>query len=142
MPRFRKLAVGATVREIGRIGKRVVVHLDRPWAIVFEPRMSGLVLLADPPTIEHLRFRVSLSGGGTPELLYWDRRGLGSVRLILEADLAERYNDSAIGPDALQISADELAARLSAAVGQSKSRCSTSGRSPASVICMRPRFFI
>ncbi len=121
---FRKLAVGATIREIGRIGKRVVVRLDRRnrqagkpdlpgVAIVFEPRMSGLVLLADPPTVEHLRFRISLAGGDARELLYWDRRGLGSVRLISEADLAARYDDSAIGPDALRISADELAARLS-----------------------------
>lgn len=124
LPLFRKLAVGATVREIGRIGKRVVVHLAgrsrqagefdlQGVAIVFEPRMSGLVLLADPPTVEHLRFRISLSGGDAPELLYWDRRGLGSVRLISETDLASRYDDSTIGPDALRISADELAARLS-----------------------------
>lgn len=113
MAKFRRLAVGATIRDVGRIGKRVVVHLDRSAAIVFEPRMSGLVLLADPPTAEHLRFRITLAGGGSPELLYWDRRGLGSVRLISEADLAERYSDAAIGPDALAISADELAKRLS-----------------------------
>lgn len=113
LSRFRSLAVGATIREIGRIGKRVVVHLDRPAAVVFEPRMSGLVLLADPPTVDHLRLRITLSGGPSPELLYWDRRGLGSVRLIPEDELAERYGDAAIGPDALQISAGELAARLS-----------------------------
>ena len=113
MPRFRRLAVGATVRDVGRIGKRVVVHLDRSAAIVFEPRMTGLVLLAEPPTAEHLRFRITLAGGESPELLYWDRRGLGLVRLLTEIELAERYRDGAIGPDALSITADELAARLS-----------------------------
>jgi len=113
MPKFRRFAIGATVRDIGRIGKRVVVHLDRPAAIVFEPRMTGLVLLAEPPTVEHLRLRITLAGGESPELLFWDRRGLGLVRLVSETDLAERYGDSAIGPDALAISADELARRLS-----------------------------
>jgi formamidopyrimidine-DNA glycosylase len=113
MPRFRRLAVGAAIRDVGRIGKRVVVHLDRSAAIVFEPRMTGLVLLAEPPTAEHLRFRITLAGGDSPELLYWDRRGLGLVRLLTEIELAERYSDGAIGPDALAITADELAARLS-----------------------------
>ena len=113
MPKFRRLAVGATVRDVGRIGKRVVVHLDRSTAIVFEPRMTGLVLLAEPPTAEHLRLRITLSGGDAPELLYWDRRGLGSVRLFSETELAERYGDKALGPDALAITADELAERLS-----------------------------
>jgi formamidopyrimidine-DNA glycosylase len=112
LAKFRSEAVGATVRDIGRIGKRVVVHLDRPAAIVFEPRMSGLVLLADPPTREHLRFRITLAGGDATELLYWDRRGLGSVRLIPETLLAERYGASAIGPDALEITSEQLAARL------------------------------
>ncbi len=113
IPRFRRLAVGATIRDVGRIGKRVVVHLDRAAAIVLEPRMTGLVLLASPPTAEHLRLRITLSGGDSPELLFWDRRGLGLVRLVSETELAERYGDAAVGPDALAISADELAARLS-----------------------------
>jgi len=123
MPRFRSLAVGATVREIGRIGKRVVVHIDRPGsqagkpglrtAIVFEPRMTGLVLLADPPTVEHLRFRITLAGGDVLELLYWDRRGLGSVRLVAESEIAERYGNGSVGPDALEVSVDDIAERLS-----------------------------
>ena len=32
-------------------------------ALVFEPRMTGLVLLAAPPTNEHLRLRIALAGG-------------------------------------------------------------------------------
>ena len=110
--RFRRLAVGAEVTDVGRIGKRVVVHLDRGHAIVFEPRMTGLVLLAAPPTVEHLRLRIGLSGGPSIELFYWDRRGLGSVRLLSDAGLSDLYSNGSVGPDALQITADELAARL------------------------------
>jgi formamidopyrimidine-DNA glycosylase len=110
---FRRRARGATITGVGRIGKRVTVELDRRAAIVFEPRMTGLVLLAAPPTREHLRLRIALAGGPASELLYWDRRGLGSVRLLSLEDLAARYDDSAIGPDALAITVDQLDQRLS-----------------------------
>lgn len=109
---FRRKAVGATITDVGRIGKRVVVHLDRDSVIVFEPRMTGLVLLTEPPTREHLRLRIALAGGPADELLYWDRRGLGSVRLLSLAELAARYDDATLGPDALAITAEELAERL------------------------------
>ncbi|HEV2969702.1 MAG TPA: bifunctional DNA-formamidopyrimidine glycosylase/DNA-(apurinic or apyrimidinic site) lyase [Pirellulales bacterium] len=112
--RFRRTAVGATIAGIGRIGKRVVVQLDRDAAIVFEPRMTGLVLLTEPPTLEHLRLRIKLDAGPAKELLYWDRRGLGSVRLLSNAELADRFDESTLGPDALAISAEQLAERLGA----------------------------
>src|SRR5262245_11591056 len=80
--RFRRRAVGREICDVGRAGKRVVVRLDSGDAIVLEPRMTGLVLVADPPSREHLRFRCTLAGNGARELLYWDRRGLGSVRLF------------------------------------------------------------
>jgi formamidopyrimidine-DNA glycosylase len=109
---FRRKAVGATITGVSRLGKRVVVEGDRGAVIVFEPRMTGLVLLAEPPSREHLRLRIELTGGPAGELLYWDRRGLGSVRLISREALAKRYDDAAIGPDALSILADQLAERL------------------------------
>ena len=49
---------------IDRLGKRVVVRLDDGCAVVFEPRMTGLVLVADPPTREHLRLRIHLETNG------------------------------------------------------------------------------
>ena len=51
---FRRRVLGRKIVAVERLGKRVVVELDGPGGepsdrIVFEPRMSGLVLLADPP---------------------------------------------------------------------------------------------
>jgi formamidopyrimidine-DNA glycosylase len=92
--------------------------LDSDDRLVFEPRMTGLVLMADPPTPEHLRFRILLSGGVRPktaaqiELLYWDRRGLGSVRLMTAAQFAQAFGLSRLGPDALQTTAEVLHQRL------------------------------
>ncbi|MCI0357807.1 MAG: bifunctional DNA-formamidopyrimidine glycosylase/DNA-(apurinic or apyrimidinic site) lyase [Planctomycetaceae bacterium] len=104
--------VGRTIAEVGRLGKRVVLRLDSGDRLVFEPRMTGLVLVADPPSEEHLRFRLDLAGGPIPNLWYWDRRGLGSVRLMTERQLADQLGNGQLGPDALDLSADELRARF------------------------------
>ena len=110
---FRRRVVGRTIRDVGRVGKRVVVHLDSLDAIVLEPRMTGLVLVSDPPTREHLRFRCTLSGTRIAEFLYWDRRGLGSVRLISPAEFKIAFDEKKVGPDALAMTAEQFHARLS-----------------------------
>jgi formamidopyrimidine-DNA glycosylase len=103
---------GARIDEVGRLGKRVVLRLERGARLIFEPRMTGLVLVADPPTQEHLRLRLDLEGGPIPHVWYWDRRGLGSVRLLSESQFAERLGNGHLGPDALAISAGQLRERL------------------------------
>jgi formamidopyrimidine-DNA glycosylase len=110
---FRRRAVGRRITAVERVGKRVVLRLDSADAIVLEPRMTGLVLVAHPPTSEHLRLRIALDGE-PGELLYWDRRGLGLVRLVDEKQFAEFYGNGRLGPDALAVSAEELALRLKA----------------------------
>lgn len=111
---FRRRVFGRRVRDVGRVGKRVVVHLDSGDAIVLEPRMTGLVLVADPPTREHLRFRCRLSPGDTRELLYWDRRGLGSVRLFSLRELGHAFGPDKLGPDALAMTPELFRQRLGA----------------------------
>jgi formamidopyrimidine-DNA glycosylase len=117
---FRRRAEGRTILAVDRLGKRVVLRLDSGDAMVIEPRMTGLVLLADPPTVEHLRLRLLLEptkpARGTPaqELLFWDRRGLGVVRLLSPADFDVHYGADRLGPDALEISAAVLRERLAA----------------------------
>jgi len=109
---FRRRVLGRRIVGTDRIGKRVLVCLEGGEAIVFEPRMTGLVLLAEPPTPEHLRIRFALAGGRVGELMYWDRRGLGSVRLYSTDELAEHFGNGRLGPDALKISLAQLRARL------------------------------
>ena len=112
LPVLRRRVVGRTIRGIERVGKRVVVRLDADLALVFEPRMTGLVLLTAPPTLDHLRLTLRLSGGPHGELLFWDRRGLGLVRLVTPEEFATLYGGDRIGPDALAVSGDQLRARL------------------------------
>src|SRR5262245_51330125 len=123
---FRRRAEGKTVLAVERRGKRVVIWLGEKngrrrkepsaadEAIVIEPRMTGLVLLADPPTDEHLRFRMQLRGSGARNLWFWDRRGLGTVSLMSTSEFLSRFEGerATLGPDALKIDAASLSERL------------------------------
>jgi formamidopyrimidine-DNA glycosylase len=104
--------LGQRIEKVGRLGKRVVLQFESGDRLIFEPRMTGLVLVANPPTQEHLRFRLNLTGGTIPHLWYWDRRGLGSVYLLSERQFNQRLCSGSLGPDALALSADELRQRL------------------------------
>jgi formamidopyrimidine-DNA glycosylase len=108
---FDRRVRGQEITDIGRRGKRVMIHLGNQDVIVIEPRMTGLVLLADPPGPEHLRLRLTLTGGQNEQLLFWDRRGLGTVRL-LSADEVQVKVDDKLGPDALVVTHTELKEKL------------------------------
>lgn len=105
---LRRRVVGRTITAVDRVGKRVVVRIDSGDAMIFEPRMTGLVLLAAPPTNEHLRLQVKLAGGAHRELLFWDRRGLGLVRLVSPTEFQSLYGLDKLGPDALTLSAEQM----------------------------------
>src|SRR6185436_18265101 len=53
---------GRTIVAVRRRAKRVVLELEGGSAFVIEPRMTGLVLLADPPDRSHLRVEWALEG--------------------------------------------------------------------------------
>lgn len=99
------------IAAIDRLGKRVLICLENQQTIVIEPRMTGLVLLSDPPGDEHLRLRLHLSGGKFEQLLFWDRRGLGTVRLLSARKLKTDVRDR-LGPDALAITGNDFLERL------------------------------
>jgi formamidopyrimidine-DNA glycosylase len=116
MPQLKQRLSGKRIAAIDRLGKRVVMRLDSGDALIFEPRMTGLVLVADPPDVEHLRFRLDLLGGPIKSIWFWDRRGLGSVRLLSTTEIEQQLGREKLGIDALAISAAELHAVL----GQSR----------------------
>lgn len=116
---FRRRARGRSIDRVDRVGKRVVLWLDSQEAIVFEPRMTGLVLLADPPDRDHLRFQIEISSPAernprARSIWFWDQRGLGNVRLYAADEFAVRFGLDRLGPDALGVSAETLRSRLGA----------------------------
>jgi len=103
---------GVTIQKVDRTGKRVVLRLSSGDCLVFEPRMTGLVLLADSPDDLYLRFRMTVKNAAATELLYWDRRGLGSVRLMTPGQMHASYGPGKLGPDALAITCQQLQTSL------------------------------
>ncbi|MEZ6065801.1 MAG: bifunctional DNA-formamidopyrimidine glycosylase/DNA-(apurinic or apyrimidinic site) lyase [Planctomycetaceae bacterium] len=111
-------ARGARVTEVRRLAKRVVLTLDSGDAFVIEPRMTGLMLVTDPPSVEHLRIKWQLaprSAGGeqnVEQLWFWDRRGLGTVRLLDPAELDQLANGGKLGPDPIGLSVETWSRQL------------------------------
>jgi formamidopyrimidine-DNA glycosylase len=107
-PRFQLLAkslVGKRIDEVCRRGKRIVLRVSDGSAIVIEPRMTGLMLLSDPPDRDHLRIEWQFSGKGKyNNLWFWDRRGLGTVSLYSPEEIERRLAQGILGPDALEMS--------------------------------------
>ncbi len=105
---------GHTLQRVGRLGKRVILELDNHSALVIEPRMTGLLLVTDPPTTEHLRVVWQLSPSTrtelAPRLMFWDRRGLGTLSLLNAGEYAALR--TRLGPDALEVSPAEWQLRL------------------------------
>lgn len=114
LSRFRRRIVGRQIAAVGRVGKRVILELDSADRIVIEPRMTGRVLLAEPPDRAHLRLVFDLTGGEARQLFFWDSRGLGVVRLVSPDEFKQLLGPEKLGPDALEVSAEELCRRLGA----------------------------
>src|SRR5690606_14986094 len=54
---------GQTIAAVTRRAKRVILDLSSRDRFVIEPRMTGLMLLSDPPDADHLRFEWILTDG-------------------------------------------------------------------------------
>ena len=111
--RFAKAMIGQTVTAVRRLGKRVVLDLSNLSSVVIEPRMTGLMLLANPPDVEHLRLEWQFDGAlEHNSIWFWDRRGLGTIRLYQPGELDHVYGPQTLGPDALDFTDDLWRERL------------------------------
>jgi formamidopyrimidine-DNA glycosylase len=109
---FRRRIKNRKILNVGRLGKRVVLELDSGDRLVLEPRMSGLILLRQPPNETHLRLIFHLAGGKIDRFLFWDQRGLGVASLLSPEEYEKRLGPSKIGPDALTITPETLCERF------------------------------
>jgi len=115
MNRLVKGLVGQSIATVRRLGKRVVLDLENASSLVIEPRMTGLMLLANPPDVAHLRVEWQLDGQREyNSIWFWDRRGLGTIRLYAPGQLTRQLGPDKLGPDALSFTADHWRQRLHA----------------------------
>ena len=111
-PSLAKRVKQKTVLTVRRLAKRVVLDLSSGDSIVIEPRMTGMMLLSDPPDRDHLRLEWQFAGKRKfNSLWFWDRRGLGTLRLFSAEEMAEHLGPNRLGPDALEITLQQLNAR-------------------------------
>ena len=111
--RLTRKLVGQTVTTVRRLGKRVVLDLSNATTVVIEPRMTGLMLLANPPDVGHLRLEWQFDGQREfNSVWFWDRRGLGTIRLFAAGELEQVYGPDNLGPDALEFTIAQWRERL------------------------------
>ncbi|MDC0308522.1 MAG: bifunctional DNA-formamidopyrimidine glycosylase/DNA-(apurinic or apyrimidinic site) lyase [Planctomycetaceae bacterium] len=105
--RIRKKIEGSRIESVERFAKRIVIRHSTGDRLVIEPRMTGLMLLDDPPDPDHLRLKWTFPGRERPnQVWFWDRRGLATCRLYTEECWRDWQNSGKVGPDALQMEAD------------------------------------
>jgi len=110
---INRRAAGKLIQQVRRRAKRIVLELETGDGFVIEPRMTGLMLVSDPPDVGHLRVEWLLQKGKLRRSLwFWDRRGLGTVRFLSRDHLAELLNGSTLGADALEMTAAQWLAAL------------------------------
>ena len=102
---------GHPVTKISRLGKRVLIHVA-DHVLILQPKMTGMVSLDGPPDQDHNRLQIEFAGRPSLKLLFWDRRGLGTVEMMPEDHVEQRIIAGKLGPDALSISLEDFAARL------------------------------
>ena len=101
-----KRLVGSRIDAVERAGKRAILRLagaaaDEPERLVIEPRMTGLLLRVPAPSDVHIR--MVLNFADYPPLTFWDRRGLGTIRLLDNEEFSRRCGPTVLGPDALTL---------------------------------------
>lgn len=111
---------GTTITDVIRRAKRVVLKLNSGDAFVIEPRMTGLMLIDAPPDPDHLRYEwLFQDGGPVSRLQFWDRRGLGTLKLLSAEQLDYLMGVDQLGRDALEMTAShwvEVCAATSTAI--------------------------
>ncbi|MCG6157741.1 DNA-formamidopyrimidine glycosylase [Rubinisphaera margarita] len=113
-PLLQERVAGRKIVEATRRAKRVVLRLDNDDRFVVEPRMTGLVLLEDAPDETHFRFEWHLLLKRRRSILrFWDRRGLGTVRLFSAEEYEQELGPPKLGPDALEMTPKLWATQLS-----------------------------
>ncbi|MBD3676362.1 MAG: bifunctional DNA-formamidopyrimidine glycosylase/DNA-(apurinic or apyrimidinic site) lyase [Planctomycetaceae bacterium] len=110
---IQKRLTRTKILAVERFAKRIVIVHSTGERLVIEPRMTGLMLLNDPPDPDHLRLKWTFTGRKQPQnVWFWDRRGLATCRLYSETDWRKWRESGTIGPDALEVDAEEWRERI------------------------------
>ena len=112
---------GRAVEQVDRRGKYLLLGLDGDAWLVVHRKMSGnlVVRSAEQPAPRHTHLTLALDDGTC--LDYVDPRKFGRVYLFLDRAALDAFLAARLGPEPLEIEAEELNRRLLARRGRLKS---------------------
>jgi len=98
---FKEFVTGATITDIGRRAKFLLIHLDNGYTIISHLRMEGRYRIsADPSAIDkHSHAIFTLDNG--QKMIYNDVRKFGRMQLWNTDDLMNNKSISKLGPEPL-----------------------------------------
>ncbi len=110
---FASLLKGAAVVDITRRGKNILIHLSTGYTLWVHLKMTGHFnfLPVDIPTTKHDHVVFQLRGQSNT-LRFNDYRRFGRLRLYPTAAIMEQKGLAELGPEPLEITADDFARRL------------------------------
>ncbi|RLS53663.1 MAG: bifunctional DNA-formamidopyrimidine glycosylase/DNA-(apurinic or apyrimidinic site) lyase [Planctomycetota bacterium] len=116
LPSIVRQVVGHAITRVVRRAKRIVMQFDTGSALVIEPRMTGLMLVSEPPNETHLRlvWTVQHPSDELRQVWFWDQRGLGTVSLYSPEEVDRLFRHGQLGPDALEMTLDHWRVMCSA----------------------------
>lgn len=103
---------GRTFQQVGRRGKLIIIGLGGGLSLLIHLRMTGQLLWLPPdaPLEKHTHLIFHLRGGR--HLRYRDQRQFGWLQLVESSRLTEHAQIARLGPEPLEIGADEFVRRL------------------------------
>lgn len=105
---FKKIAVGAKIKNLTRMGKNILIHLANQHTMVVHMKLTGCLMYDVSDRFVHLK--IKLDNG--KDLVLSDVRKFASVSIIETPKLQEHERLDTLGPDALKISSEEFGQRL------------------------------
>lgn len=112
---FSRLLRGATVKEVGRRGKHILMHLDNGRVLITHLRMTGrfLYLPVEAPLPKHTHAILYLDN--ERRLVFTDQRHFGLMKIVSASELYEAKELRALAPEPFseEFTPDYLHAALS-----------------------------
>jgi formamidopyrimidine-DNA glycosylase len=113
--KFSDTVSGKTIATVRRKGKQIIIELSGGWILWVHFMMTGKLRLLDLDEPE-TKFdgAVFLLQPLNKKLVFYDQRRFGRLKLLRKEKLAVLPEYVRLGPDALEVSADEFVRRLKA----------------------------
>ncbi len=104
---------GKTIQSVNRKGKQIIIGLSDGWVLWVHFMMTGKLWLLKPDEPE-TKFdgAVFLLQPLNKKLVFYDQRRFGRLKLLRKKELGQLKEYARLGPDALEVSAEEFVWRL------------------------------